>query len=95
MIKLIGGKAIPVTPSDSLLLTDASGTEVSGTLYIGVTGNVNVLPWEHDASHGATTTGTKGGAVLYPNVPVGFFPVAVKKVFSTGTTASGIIAQID
>lgn len=95
MLKLIAGKAQAVTPSDSNLLTDASGNEVSASLYIGVTGNVNVLPWEHDSSSAATTTATKGGAVLYTNVPVGFFPVGVKKVFATGTTATGIIAQID
>jgi hypothetical protein len=46
-------------------------------LYVGVTGDVRV-----------TTVG--GDDVTFTNVPVGFFPVSVKRVWSTGTTASGI-----
>lgn len=46
-------------------------------LYVGVTGDVRV-----------TTVG--GDDVTFANVPVGFFAVSVKRVWSTGTTASGI-----
>lgn len=93
MIKSIAQRAVPVTPSDSTFLTATNA--VIGTLYIGTSGNLNVLPWEHTDSSTAYSTGTVDGAVLYTNVPVGFFPVAVKKVFATGTTASGIICQYD
>lgn len=48
-------------------------------LYVGTTGNVKV-----------TTVG--GLTVTFNTVPVGFFPVQVKRVWSTGTTASNIIA---
>lgn len=50
-------------------------------LYVGTTGNIKV--------------DTIGGsiAVTFTNVPVGFFPVQIAKVYSTGngTTASGLI----
>lgn len=49
-------------------------------LYIGVTGNVKVdLP------------GSVG--ITFANVPVGFFPVAVRKIYSTanGTSAASIL----
>lgn len=50
-------------------------------LYIGVTGNVVV-----DLADGDTN-------VTFSNVPVGFFPVSVSKVYSTGngTTAGSIL----
>ena len=47
-------------------------------LYIGVTGNLRV-----------TTAG--GNDVTFNAVPVGFFPVQVLKVWSSGTGASGIV----
>lgn len=50
-------------------------------LYLGVTGSVKV--------------DTAGGSVgvTFANVPVGFFPVSVTKVYSTanGTTASSLL----
>jgi hypothetical protein len=49
-------------------------------LYIGVSGDVNVV-----------TSGTD--SVVYKNVAVGFMPVHIKKVLSTGTTATDIIAN--
>ena len=48
-------------------------------LYVGSTGNLKV-----DTITGSTVT--------FKNMPVGFFPVQVKKVYSTGTTAADIIA---
>ena len=48
------------------------------SLYIGSTGDVKV--------------DTEGGdAITFTNVPVGFFPVAVTRVYATGTTADEII----
>jgi hypothetical protein len=49
-------------------------------LYIGTTGNLKVLTSGDDI-------------VTYTAVAVGFFPVHVKKVFSTGTGASTIVAN--
>ena len=49
-------------------------------LYVGVAGDVAV-------QHVAGTT------VIYPNVPVGILPVAVVRVMSTGTGASGFVAM--
>lgn len=49
-------------------------------LYIGASGDVNVV-----------TSGTD--SVVYKNVAVGFMPVHIKKVLSTGTTATDIIAN--
>ena len=48
-------------------------------LYIGVTGDLKV-----------TTSG--GDDIVFKNVPVGFFPVNVLKVWATGTLASEVIA---
>lgn len=48
-------------------------------LYVGVTGNVKVTHWN-------------GVAVTYTNVAVGWHPIAATRVWSTGTTASGIVA---
>lgn len=93
MIRTIAARAVSVTPSDTDFITATN--KVIGSLYIGTSGNLNVLPWEHTDGSTAYSTGTVDGAVLYTNVPVGFFPVAVKKVFATGTTASGIICQYD
>ena len=95
MIKTIPDAARAVTPSNTSYITNNNGNTSFGTLYVGVAGNLNVLPFAHANTDDATSTGVAGGAVLYTNVPVGFFPIQVKKVFATGTTASGIICQFD
>jgi len=56
------------------------GEADSCLLYIGTTGNLKVLTSADDI-------------VTYTAVAVGFFPVHVKKVFSTGTAASNIVAN--
>lgn len=49
-------------------------------LYVGTGGNVKV-------------TTADGSTVTFTNVPSGaILPVSVRRVFSTGTTATGIIA---
>lgn len=95
MIRTIAQQSVPVTPSDTTYITNSAGNKAIGSLYVGTAGNLNVLPAEHDDTNDATTTGNVNKAVLFTNVPVGFFPVAVKKVFATGTTASGLICQIN
>jgi hypothetical protein len=70
-----------VYPSDSETLQQQLSTRSKySCLYVGVGGDVTVL-----------TAG--GDDVTFKNVPGGsFIPVHVSKVFSTGTTASSIVA---
>jgi hypothetical protein len=49
-------------------------------LYVGGEGNVSVVSWDNEV---VTFTGLAAGAVL---------PIPVRRVRSTGTTATGIIA---
>lgn len=69
-------RAATVTPSDS---TDLPKIAHKGP-YIGGTGNITVIPSEST------------GSVTFNAVPVGFFPVSVKRVLATGTTATNIVA---
>jgi len=70
---------------EAYVLYDASSTKNyqnannGCVLYVGATGNLKV-----DTITGSTVT--------FKNMPVGFFPVQVKKVYLTGTTATDIIA---
>lgn len=66
--------AFAVTKSDSTVL---SGVRA---LYIGVTGDVAVMPRD-------STT-----AVTFKAAPVGILPVQCVKVMSTNTTATDIVA---
>ncbi len=66
--------AVAVTPSDSATLS------ATRALYVGVTGDVTVVPFGGSAS------------VLFKAHPVGYMPVRVTKVMSTGTTATNIVA---
>lgn len=66
--------AFAVTKSDSTVLAGVRA------LYIGVTGDVAVMP------RGSST------AVTFKAVPVGILPVQVSKVMSTNTTATDIVA---
>ncbi len=49
------------------------------SLYVGVTGDVKV-------------TMANGDVVTFTNLPVGVVPISCQQVFSTGTTASGLVA---
>lgn len=88
--------ATAITPSDTLpvacgpgaLATPPSGTYAKA-LYIGVTGDVNVI------TAGDNSAGGLGTAVLFKAVPVGWFPVQVRAVLATGTTASQIVGLSD
>lgn len=68
--------AAPVT------IADADLPNYATALYVGVSGDLAVIPLQQQAD----TT------VLFKNVPVGWFPVQVRRVALTGTSASQIIA---
>lgn len=72
-----GKYAAAITPSDAAVLANPTRG-----LFIGSTGNIRV---EMAGSGGG------GGTVTFSNIPVGLYPLAVKQVYSTGTTASDIV----
>lgn len=85
-------RAIAVTPSDTKDVTNATGDAAScyaKALYIGTTGNVAIVAAGDRSNAGA------GTAVTFTAVPVGFFPVQVRRVMSTNTTASTIVGLYD
>lgn len=72
-----------VPAAEAVVITPTDGVDLARparSLYVGTTGNITLIP--------------EGGiaAVLFTAVPVGFFPVRVKQVLATGTTASTIVA---
>ena len=80
--KLQASRSASVTPSDTVAIPSpggGSGVNNGCVLYIGVEGDLKV-----------TTAGNDD--IVFKNVPVGFFPVNVLKVWATGTVASEIIA---
>jgi hypothetical protein len=82
--KLQAGRAAAVSPSNTANIPNVATEDGSGNngcvLYVGTKGNLKVM-----------TVG--GDEVTFINVQDGsFIPVNVLKVFSTGTTASNIIA---
>jgi hypothetical protein len=82
--KLQAGRAAAVTPSNTANIPSVSSQDGSGNngcvLYVGTRGNLKVM-----------TVG--GDEVTFTNIQDGsFIPVQVLKVFSTGTTASNIVA---
>jgi hypothetical protein len=90
----LGGSAVDLTGAATTAPTIdrlfARKTQrVSGSLYIGVSGDVNVLMAGHPDTD--TATSASRGAQLFKSVPIGPFPYEVKKVFSTNTTATNIL----
>jgi|TARA_R110000868_G_scaffold240837_1_gene495390 hypothetical protein len=81
-LKLNAGRAAAVSPSDTVEIPSVTGgTSNNGcVLYIGGFGDLKVLTVGGDL---ITFVGVNGGT---------FFPVQVTMVYSTGTTATGIIA---
>ena len=79
--KLQANRAVTVTPSNTANISESTEAAKSGVvLYIGTGGDLKVL-----------TSG--GDEVTFTNIQDGsFLPVQVVRVFSTGTTASDIIA---
>lgn len=70
--------AVAVTPSDT-----ANLAPYAKSLYIGVAGDVTVV-----MVNAADDTDT----VLFKAAPVGVLPIQVRRVMSTGTTATNIVA---
>ena len=79
--KLQAGRAAAVTPSDTVNIPAVTGGTNNGcVLYVGGTGTLKV-----------TTIG--GDDVTFVGVLAGtFLPVHVLRVWSTGTTATNIVA---
>jgi hypothetical protein len=79
--KLQAGRAAAVTPSNTVNIPALTGGSNNGcVLYVGGAGDLKVL-----------TIG--GDEVTLVAVPAGsFIPVQVLRVFSTGTTATSIVA---
>jgi hypothetical protein len=72
----ISRRAAAVTPSDTVDLSEFAARG----LYIGVAGDVKVDILE------------SGTGITFKSVPVGFLAVSVRRVYSTGTTATNIVA---
>lgn len=70
------GSAVAVTPHDTNVLT----TGVTRALYIGVSGDVEVV------------LADGGTAVVFKSVPIGILPVRAQIVKATLTTATNILA---
>lgn len=87
-LKLQVSKGIAVTPSDTLLIEQdaafapAANKEINSgcILYVGGSGNIKV---KTASGNDLTFTGLNAGT---------FVPVQVVQVFSTGTTATNILA---
>jgi hypothetical protein len=73
-------KAVAVTPDDNTDLTKPSGVIGTKYLYVGVSGDVVVVTSGGDT---ATLKALSAGV---------FHPIQVKRVKSTGTTATSILA---
>lgn len=72
--------AISVTPSDTVNITFPSGTNYSKGIYVGVSGDLKVIMVD-------------GTNITFTNIAAGIFqPISAKRVLSTGTTATGIVA---
>lgn len=69
-----------VTPHDTNELSQSDSGEFPRGLYVGTTGNIALVAMNDSAS------------VTLTAVPVGFVPIRCRKVLSTGTTASNIVA---
>lgn len=82
VIALQATDAFLVSKSDTDTISiQTTGAHLYCALYVGTTGNINVVT-------------AQGTTVLFSNVPVGFFPVVVKQVLSTNTTASNLVGLV-
>lgn len=78
-----GEVTAPATDAFSVTPNDSTNLTIwAVALYIGGTGDVKV-----DTVNGTTVT--------FSSVPVGILPVQVKRVYSTGTTATNIVGLLN
>lgn len=75
-------EAVDVSAADWELADLTEDTTNSVTVYIGGTGDIKV-------------DGAMGGTATFVAHPVGYLKVRVKKIYMTGTTATGIVAIIE
>lgn len=81
--------ASAITPSDTVAVAIGPASAYAKSLYVGVTGNLTVITSGDNSNNGL------GTPVLFSNVPVGWFPLQVRALMATGTTASGIVGVAD
>jgi hypothetical protein len=81
--------ASAIVPSDTLPVTVGPGGSYAKALFVGVSGNLAIIAASDQSNSGL------GTPVTFQNVPVGWFPVQVRAVMATGTTASGIVGVAD
>lgn len=91
-----GGTAIDIgganTTAPTLQITERYKTlRVEGCISAVGAGDVVVLPSGHLDTN--TTTVAAGGAIKFTLAAGQFLPISVKKIFSTGTTATGIVCN--
>ena len=80
------------TTAPTLAITNRQQTvRVEGCISVVGAGDVVVLPAQHPDTNTATLA--TNGAVKYTLAAGQFLPILVKKVFSTGTTATGIVCS--
>ena len=68
--------AVSVTKSNTAILSPPGTTGLGGAiLWVGISGDIKV-------------TTENGNDMVFKGVPVGFFPVSVRKVWDTGTSGN-------
>lgn len=72
----------PIYRGASALTPHDTNANPATALYVGVSGDVAVIPYNGTAS------------VVFKAAPVGILPVRVSKVLATGTTATNILALV-
>lgn len=91
-----GGTAIDLggtnTTAPTLRISERLVTaRVEGCISVVGAGTIRVLPAGHADTD--TTTPAAGGAIDYTLAAGQFLPILVKKVFATGTSATGIVCN--
>jgi hypothetical protein len=71
-----------ITPNDGDVLRDANGKDTAQFVYVGTVGDVKVIPAGMSLGDTPVTFTVPAG---------GMVPVKCRKVYSTGTSASGLI----
>ena len=72
-------QAVLITPSDTVEIVHPQGQTYTKAIYVGTTGNITAIMADNVS-------------ILFTSVPVGFHTLSVKRIASTGTAASNIVA---